>query len=116
MIPALFILLLSSICPNCIYVENANVTVYAPELGEESGNCQAPCDLTSYMEPLQYDVGVACGPDIPYGTAVIIEGVGVRICNDHGGAIDNDEVDVLIRAEDYPSWISGNRRVIWIEP
>ena len=106
------VLLLSSLCPNCIYVQDANVTVYSPELG--GINCQEPCDLSSYMQPLDYDLGAACGPSVPYGALVFIEGVGMRKCLDHGGAIDDDEVDVLVHAEEYPSWISGERDVIWV--
>ena len=97
---------------SCIFVPGANVTVYAPELG--GINCLEPCDRTAYQEPLQYGIGAACGLDIKYGTKVYIEGVGWRVCNDHGGAIDNHEVDVLIRAREYPSWMSGNRNVVWV--
>ena len=97
---------------SCIFIPDANVTVYAPELGGH--NCQEPCDKTAYQEPLQYGIGAACGLSIGYGTEVYIEGVGWRICNDHGGSIDNSEVDILIRASEYPSWMSGKRDVIWV--
>lgn len=97
---------------SCKYVESANVTTYAPELG--GINCQEPCNLTGYLQLLEYGIGAACGPSIRYGTKVHIEGVGWRICNDHGGAIDNDEVDILIRAEEYPSWMAGKRDVVWL--
>jgi len=96
----------------CIFVPDANVTVYAPELG--GINCEAPCDLTAYSLPLEYGIGAACGPSIRYGTKVYIESIGWRVCNDHGGAIDDDEVDVLIRASEYPSWMSGERNVVWL--
>ena len=99
---------------SCLFVPDANVTVYAPELGGH--NCLEPCDQTAYLEPLQYGIGAACGPSIPYGTRVYIDGIGWRTCNDRGGAIDDDEVDVLIRAAEYPSWMSGLRGVVWVMP
>ena len=97
---------------SCAFAESANVTVYAPELG--GINCMEPCDRTAYLEELQYGIGAACGLSIKYGTEVYIEGVGWRVCNDHGGSIDNDEVDVLV--EGYPSWINGQRDVVWVFP
>jgi len=112
---ALLIYLFCFVTSNqCQFVPDANVTVYAPELG--GINCQEPCDLTAYSEPLQYGIGAACGLDIEYGARVYIEGVGWRTCNDHGGAINNNEVDILIRASEYPSWMSGERDVVWVTP
>jgi 3D (Asp-Asp-Asp) domain-containing protein len=100
---------------SCRFVEDARVTEYAPELG--GTNCQEPCHLTAYMTPVVYGETAACGPGIPYGTQVFIEGVGRRICQDRGGAIDDDEVDVAVRPEDYMRWgINGHRAVVWVFP
>lgn len=100
---------------SCQYVDNARVTEYAPELG--GTNCLEPCDLTAYMVPVVYGETAACGPTIPYGTRVHIEGIGWRTCQDHGGAIDDDEVDVAVRGQDYlVGGISGYRDVVWVLP
>lgn len=122
------------------FVAGARITHYVPELG--GTNCSEPCDRTSYMEPLLPGEGAACGPDVPYGTMVYIDGVGWRRCNDHGGAIDDDNVDALVAPEecvwvyykydqgrqvrvspDDPEakrwcshWITGNRDTIWLPP
>jgi len=114
MTAALILLFCLATGGSCLYVPNANVTVYAPELGGH--NCMEPCDMTAYLEPLQYGIGAACGPSIRYGTKVYIESIGWRVCNDHGGAINNNEVDILIRASEYPSWMSGERDVVWVTP
>jgi hypothetical protein len=99
----------------CLLVEDAHVTEYVPEFGGE--NCEDPCDRTAYMTPVIYGETVACGPDIPYGTQVYIQGVGWRVCQDRGGAIDNDEVDVAVEPDDYLIWgISGYRDVVWVLP
>ena len=99
----------------CLYVEDARVTEYVPELG--GLNCEEPCDKTAYMTPVLYGETAACGPDIPYATRVYIQDVGWRVCQDHGGAIDNDEVDVAVRPDEYlVKGYSGYRNVVWILP
>jgi 3D (Asp-Asp-Asp) domain-containing protein len=100
---------------NCLYVKDAHVTEYAPELGGH--NCQEPCDKTAYGTPVLYGETAACGPNIPYGTRVYIEEVGWRACQDRGGAIEDDEVDVAVRSSDYlVSSITGYRGVVWVLP
>ncbi|MTV47728.1 hypothetical protein GJ688_01865 [Heliobacillus mobilis] len=39
---------------------------------------------------------IAAGPEIPFGTKVIIEGVGERIVEDRGGAIRHGHIDLLV--------------------
>jgi 3D (Asp-Asp-Asp) domain-containing protein len=100
---------------NCLYVEDARVTEYVPELG--GTNCEEPCDLTAYMTPVIYGETAACGPNIPYGTQVFIEDVGWRTCQDRGGAIDDDEIDVAVPPDEYlVSGISAHRTVVWVLP
>jgi hypothetical protein len=100
---------------NCLYVQDAHVTEYVPELGGH--NCEEPCNMTAFMTPILYGETAACGPDIPYGTRVFIDSVGWRTCQDRGGAIDNDEVDVAVRAVDYLRLgINGYRDVVWLLP
>lgn len=100
---------------NCAYVEEARITEYSPEMG--GCNCEEPCDRTASMTPIVYGETAACGPGIPYGTRVYIEDVGWRICQDRGGAIDDDEVDVAVRPEEYLKLgIDGYRPVVWVFP
>lgn len=99
----------------CNFVADAHVTEYAPEMGGE--NCEEPCDQTAYMTPVIYGETAACGPNIPFGTQIYIQDVGWRICQDHGGAIEDDEVDVAVREEDLLKYgISGYHDVVWIFP
>jgi hypothetical protein len=115
-ITALIIFLLCMINGgNCLLVEDARVTEYVPELG--GTNCAEPCDRTAYMTPIIYGETAACGPDIPYGTEVYIQDVGWRTCQDRGGSIDNDEVDVAVRPDEYlVLGINGHRDVVWVLP
>lgn len=100
---------------DCLFVKDAHITEYVPELG--GNNCSEPCDMTAFMTPVIYGETAACGPTIPYGTRVYIEGVGWRTCQDRGGAIDDDEVDVAVRPAEYLRLgIGGYRDVVWLLP
>lgn len=99
----------------CVYVEDARITEYAPELGGH--NCLEPCDRTAFMTPIIYGETAACGPNIPYGTRVYIDRVGWRTCQDRGGAIEDDEVDVAVRPHEYlMRGINGFRSAVWVLP
>jgi 3D (Asp-Asp-Asp) domain-containing protein len=100
---------------NCLYVQDAHVTEYVPELGGH--NCEEPCNMTAFGTPILYGETAACGPNIAYGTRVFIDGVGWRTCQDRGGAIDDDEVDVAVRPAEYLRLgINGYRDVVWLLP
>jgi 3D (Asp-Asp-Asp) domain-containing protein len=46
---------------------------------------------------------IAAGPSVPFGTKVFIPGFGWRVVEDRGGAIGDDDIDVLVstRAEAF---------------
>ncbi len=97
----------------CLYVEDARVTEYSPEMG--GLNCDGTCEHTAFMTPVTYGLTAACGPGIPFGTRVYIERVGWRTCQDRGGLIEDDEVDVAVRAREYQKLgIDGRRPVVWL--
>lgn len=62
-------------------------------------------------------VTAAAGPDVPFGTKLYIQGIGWRIVQDRGGAIDNGDIDLAMssRAEAFRF---GRRRlpVIMVAP
>jgi 3D (Asp-Asp-Asp) domain-containing protein len=41
---------------------------------------------------------VACPPSLAFGTRVNIEGIGIRICEDRGGAITDGHIDVYFNS------------------
>ena len=59
-----------------------------------------PCDMTAFMVPVTYGVTAACGPDIPYDTIVTFVTpwgeVVTRRCQDRGGGVGNDHIDVAM--------------------
>ncbi len=100
---------------HCLHELAARVTEYVPEWGGH--NCMEPCDLTASMTPVVPGVTAACGPGIPFGTRVFIEDVGWRTCQDRGGAIDNDEIDVAVEPGDYMRLgINRSHAVTWVLP
>ena len=53
---------------------------------------------------------VACPPEIPFGTRIHIEGVGDRICEDRGGAIHGNVLDLFVGSQEEA--IAWGRRVL----
>jgi hypothetical protein len=105
----------------CIFVEKAKVTEYVPEWG--GINCQEPCDMTAFMVPVQYGVTAACGPDIPYNTIVTFVTpwgeVVTRRCQDRGGGVGNEHIDVAMPPDDngyYYSMSQGGWPALWCWP
>jgi len=69
------------------------------------------CDgLTAMMEPPEVGVTLACPAEVPFGTPVWIEGVGVRICEDRGGLIRGMRFDVFVADSAAAYAITGLRR------
>jgi len=102
----------------CVVVEDARVTSYAWELG--GINCQEPCHLTAFMSPVVFGQTAACGPDMPWRTKVTIfmpYGPIVRYCEDRGGAITNERVDIAMGLEEIKNNpIHGDFLVLWELP
>lgn len=100
-------------------VQDARTTEYDPSIEDPSTggmNCVPPCDMTAFMTPIIYGVTAACGPDVPFNTSVLIRlqsGIHTRLCQDRGGAVDNNEVDVLAYIEGRPNIFYGYHTVVW---
>lgn len=53
---------------------------------------------------------IACPPEWPFGTTVLVEGLGIRVCEDRGGAIRENRIDIYMpNKEDALAW--GRRKV-----
>ena len=44
-------------------------------------------------------VTIACPPQFPFGTKIKIEGMGTRICEDRGGAIKGNHIDIYMETK-----------------
>jgi len=112
MIQAVAIFMLCTMSGMNCKMENARVTSYVPEFGGH--NCAEPCHLTAFMEPINYGQTLACGPNIPYGTDVYIDGWGWGQCLDRGGAITDSRIDIAMKPEDEGHFIHGDLNVVWV--
>jgi len=56
--------------------------------------------ITASGRRVQAGVTAACPPDMPFGTWLDIEGVGKRRCDDRGGAIKGNRIDIYMPSVD----------------
>jgi 3D (Asp-Asp-Asp) domain-containing protein len=73
------------------------VTAYTA--GEESTG-KSPGDtgygITASGEHVRENYTIACPPSTAFGTRLEIEGVGERVCTDHGGSIKEGRLDIYM--------------------
>lgn len=67
-------------------------TAAADECGKSDG-------ITASGLKVKEGVTIACPPQFPFGTKIKIEGMGTRICEDRGGAIKGNHVDIYMETK-----------------
>ena len=80
-----------------IYTSVFEVTAYTAGVestGKRPGD--AGYGVTASGKTVQEGVTVACPPSLAFGTRLLIEGVGERVCHDRGGGIVEGRLDVYI--------------------
>lgn len=72
--------------------------------------------ITASGAPITADVTVAADQDLlPYGTVLYIEGVGVRIVQDKGAAVQGYHLDVAVDThENALAWSGYGEHKVWI--
>lgn len=77
-----------------------NVTFYSSEYASTGRN---PGDkyygITASGTKATLGRTIACPPQYNFGTKINIEGIGVRVCEDRGGAIKGNHLDVYVSSE-----------------
>ena len=78
--------------------EEANVSYYAPLDDRASeGMCfEGDRTVTASGAPVEVGVTAAAGPSVPFGTVVLVEGIGPRVVQDRGGRIGDGHIDVAV--------------------
>lgn len=67
-------------------------TAAADECGKSDG-------ITASGVMVKEERTLACPPNFPFGTKIDIKGVGVRVCEDRGGAIKGNHVDIYVETK-----------------
>lgn len=72
--------------------------------------------ITASGTPVIADLTVAVDPEvIPLGTVLYIEGVGVRIAQDTGSAVNGQKIDVAVDTHaEAESWTGWGEHNVWI--
>jgi len=67
-------------------------TAAADECGKSDG-------ITASGLKVKEGTTIACPPQFPFGTKIKIEGMGTRVCEDRGGAIKGNHVDIYVETK-----------------
>lgn len=67
-------------------------TAAADECGKSDG-------ITASGIKVQEKRTLACPPNFPFGTKIQIEGMGTRVCEDRGGAIKGNHIDIYVETK-----------------
>lgn len=67
-------------------------TASADECGNDKG-------ITSSGIKVQVNRTIACPPEFPFGAKLEIEGMGTYICEDRGGAIKGNKIDIYMETK-----------------
>ena len=96
------------------YIGAFSCTAYCAE--EYPHICGEGHGITSSGAKVQPGVTVAADTSVlPYGTVVYIEGVGLRVVQDTGGAVKGNKLDVAVNTHaEALSWSGWGSRRVWI--
>ena len=84
-------------------------TAAADECGKSDG-------ITASGIPVQEGRTLACPSRFPFGTTIFIEGMGLYVCEDRGGAIKGNRFDIYMKTK-REAFAFGRRSLIaWVVP
>lgn len=72
--------------------------------------------ITASGAPVTAGLTVAADESLPFGTVLYIEGIGVRVVQDRGAAIQGNKLDVAVSGnhEDALNWDGYGEHRVWI--
>lgn len=78
--------------------------------------CGTGDGITASGAPVTAGLTVAADESLPFGTVLYIEGIGVRVVQDRGAAIQGNKLDVAVSGshEDALNWDGYGEHRVWI--
>lgn len=78
--------------------------------------CGTGDGITASGAPVTAGLTVAADESLPFGTVLYIEGIGVRVVQDRGAAIQGNKLDVAVSGshDDALNWDGYGERRVWI--
>lgn len=89
-------------------------TAYCTE--EYQHICGTGTGITASGAPVTAGLTVAADESLPFGTVLYIEGIGVRVVQDRGAAIQSNKLDVAVSGshDDALNWEGYGEHRVWI--
>lgn len=102
--------------PDGMQVDYAGAFMCSAYCCEEYPHICGGNGITASGTPVTAGLTVAVDPDvIPLGTALYIEGIGIRIAQDTGGAVTGQKIDVAVETHaEAESWTGWGTHNVWI--
>lgn len=86
-------------------------TINASAYTASADECGNNLGVTSSGIKVQEKRTVACPPEFPFGAKINIEGYGTYICEDRGGAIKGNKIDIYVRTK-AEAFAFGRRNLV----
>ena len=95
----------SAVLPKGKFVVNASAyTAAADECGKSDG-------ITASGLMVKERETIACPPQFPFGTKLAIDGMGTYVCQDRGGAIKGNHIDIYMETKSE-AFAFGRRNIL----
>ena len=96
-----------------VYLGKFTITHYCCE--KYPHICGIGTGITASGEPIQAGVSIGVDPSkIPFGSKVYIEGYGIRISHDTGGAINGNHIDVAVESHEEALRLGTVVKDVWV--
>lgn len=94
------------------YLDTYKITYYCDE---RTDHICGGSGITASGVPTNVGTTIAVDPNvIPYGTEVYIEGIGFRIAQDRGGAVNGNHIDVLVQTHEEALALGTTYKDVWV--
>ncbi|NTW26877.1 MAG: hypothetical protein HGA36_00975 [Candidatus Moranbacteria bacterium] len=86
-------------------------TINASAYTASADECDNDLGITASGIKVQVERTIACPPEFPFGAKIKIEGMGTYVCEDRGGAIKGNHIDIYVQTK-KEAFAFGRRNLI----